>query len=77
MGLRVELFAEVRRDARVDGLSIRALAELSYSRVWDYVRVRRAPIDVEAGAPIWFSLGSADASKNSTRRPLQHSRRGR
>lgn len=120
MGLRVELFAEIRRDARVDGLSIRALAgkhrvsrttvrqalssplppprktpvrrsprldpfktvidemliadttaprkqrhtarrvlhrlieehgaiELSYSTVRDYVRVRRAQIDVEAG----------------------------
>lgn len=120
MGLRVELFAEIRRDARVDGLSIRALAgkyrvsrntvrqalasavppprktpvrrsprlepfktvidamlladttaprkqrhtarrvlhrlieehgatELSYSTVRDYVRIRRAQIDVEAG----------------------------
>jgi lambda repressor-like predicted transcriptional regulator len=26
MGLRVELFADIRRDARVDGLSTRALA---------------------------------------------------
>jgi hypothetical protein len=120
MGLRVELFADIRRDARVDGLSIRALARkyrvgrgtvrqalasavppprkipvrrsprldafktvidemlwadttaprkqrhtarrilhrlieehnaagLSYSTVRDYVRVRRAQIDVEAG----------------------------
>ena len=61
MESRVELFVWIRRDARVEGLSVRASArlieehgaqELSYSTVRDYVRVGRAQIDVEAGRSV-------------------------
>ena len=36
MGSKVELFAAIRRDARVEGLSVRALATRYLSRLVDH-----------------------------------------
>ena len=51
MGSRVELFAAIRRDERVEGLSIRELAE----------RHQRAPPHGAAGVGVGDAAGAEDA----------------
>jgi hypothetical protein len=70
MGSRVELFARIRTDARIEGVSIRELArrhQVARKTVRDYVRVRGAQIDLDAGRRVGVFVPQEHAPGHWTR----------